>query len=55
MKGQLKSIFREWREGKFKDFHPDRDYVAQFERGKLVQKMAGIFDEVVAKRSLQNL
>jgi len=55
MKKQLKSIFAEWREGKFKDFHPDWDYVAQFERRKLVQKMAGIFDEVVAKRSLQNL
>jgi hypothetical protein len=51
MKKQLKSIFEEWREGKFKDFHPDWDYVSQFERRKLVQRMAAIFDEVVAQRS----
>lgn len=48
MKEQLKSIFREWRDGKFKDFHPDWEYVEQFERRKLVQKMAAIFDEVTA-------
>ena len=51
MKRQLKSIFEEWREGKFKDFHPDWEYVAQFERRKLVQKIAAIFDEVAAQRS----
>jgi hypothetical protein len=51
MKRQLKSIFEKWRQGKFKDFHPDWEYVAQFERRKLVQKMAAIFDEVAAQRS----
>ncbi len=51
MKRQLKPIFQEWREGKFKDFHPDWDYVAQFERRKLVQKIAAVFDEVAAQRS----
>lgn len=54
MKGQLKSIFGEWREGKFKDFHPDWDYVAQFERRKLVQKIAAVFDEVAAQRGHKN-
>lgn len=48
MKEQLKSIFEEWRRGKFKDFHPDWEYVAQFERRKLVQRIAAIFDEVAA-------
>jgi glycosyltransferase involved in cell wall biosynthesis len=51
MKRQLKSIFEEWKQGKFKAFHPDWDYVAQFERKKLVQKIAAVFDEVVAQRS----
>lgn len=51
MKEQLKSIFAEWREAKFKDFHPDLDYVSQFERRKLVQKIASIFDDVVAQRT----
>jgi hypothetical protein len=50
MKRQLKSIFEELREGKPKDFHPDWEYVAQFERRKLVQKIAAIFDEVAAQR-----
>jgi glycosyltransferase involved in cell wall biosynthesis len=50
IKRQLKSIFEEWREGKLKDFHPDWEYVAQFERRKLVQKIAAIFDEVAAQR-----
>jgi len=54
MKRQLKSIFEEWKQGKFKAFHPDWDYVAQFERKKLVQRMAAIFDEVVAQISSEN-
>ncbi|HXZ95170.1 MAG TPA: glycosyltransferase, partial [Dehalococcoidia bacterium] len=53
MKRQLKSIFEEWRQGKFKDFHPDWEYVAQFERRKLVQKIAAIFDEVVHKEATE--
>lgn len=51
MKKQLKSIFAEWREGKFKDFHPDWDYVAQFERRKIVERIAAVFDQVAAQRS----
>jgi glycosyltransferase involved in cell wall biosynthesis len=50
MKRQLKSIFEEWREGKLKDFHPDWEYVAQFERRRLVQKIVAIFDEIAAQR-----
>jgi len=51
MKRQLKSIFEEWRVGKFKDFHPDWDYVAQFERRKIVERIAAVFDQVAAQRS----
>ena len=51
MKEQLRDIFEQWRQGRFKNFHPDWEYVAQFERRKLVQKIAAIFDEVAAQRS----
>jgi glycosyltransferase involved in cell wall biosynthesis len=51
MKEELRDIFEQWRQGKFKDFHPDWEYVARFERRKLVQKIAAIFDEVAAQRS----
>lgn len=47
MREQLKAIFDEWTKGKFKDFHPDREYIAQFERRKLTQKLAELFDEVI--------
>ena len=46
MKKQLREIFKRWRRGEFDDFHPDWDYVAQFERRKLTQQLAQIFDEV---------
>jgi glycosyltransferase involved in cell wall biosynthesis len=46
MKEQLREIFQRWRRGEFNDFHPDWDYVAQFERKKLTEKLAHLFDEV---------
>jgi len=49
MKEQLKNIFEDWKKGKFKDFHPDWEYIAQFERKKLTKKLANIFDEVAAR------
>ena len=49
MKEQLKVIFEEWKKGKFKDFHPDWEYIAQFERRKLTRELARIFDEVSGK------
>jgi len=46
MKRQLKDIFSQWREGKLKDFHPDWEYIAQFERRNLTRKLVTIFDKV---------
>ena len=46
MKQQIKDILNQWKEGKFKDFHPDREYVAQFEGHKLVEKIVAIFNKV---------
>ena len=43
---QLRGIFERWRGGEFDHFHPDWDYVAQFERRKLTEKLAHVFDEV---------
>lgn len=50
MKKQLKAIFGQWREGGFKDFHPDGEYVSQFERRNLTTRLVNIFDEVSAQR-----
>ena len=47
MKKQITDIFNQWKEGKFKDFHPDWGYVAQFERHRLAEKMVAIFNKVV--------
>ncbi len=47
MKQQLKDIFAQWRKGKFKDFHPDWEYIAQFERWNLTKKLVAIFNKVV--------
>ena len=46
MKEQLREIFERWRRREFDDFHPDWDYVAQFERRKLTENLAHLFDEV---------
>jgi glycosyltransferase involved in cell wall biosynthesis len=46
MKEQLREIFERRRRGEFNDFHPDWDYVAQFERRKLTENLAHLFDEV---------
>lgn len=52
MKEQLRDIFEQWRQGKFKDFHPDWEYVAQFERRKLTEKLANVFNGVAGKSAL---
>ncbi len=46
MKEQLGVIFNEWREGKFKNFHPDWEYISQFERRNLVKRLVDVFNEV---------
>ncbi len=46
MKKQLKAIFNEWREGKFKNFQPDWGYISQFERRNLVKRLVDVFNEV---------
>ncbi|MFC1937652.1 hypothetical protein ACFLWY_03745 [Chloroflexota bacterium] len=48
MREQLRDIFNQWKNGKFKEFHPDWEYEAQFERRNLSRKLAAIFDEVAA-------
>lgn len=46
MKGQLKVIFDQRRQGKFKDFHPKWEYISQFDRRNLTKRLATLFDEV---------
>lgn len=48
MKEQLKVIFDQWGKGNFNNFHPDWEYVAQFERRNLTKKLAKIFDFVIS-------
>lgn len=48
MEEQLKMIFQKWRKGEFKDFHPDWEYVAQFERRNLTKRLADVFNEITA-------
>ena len=50
MKQQLSVIFNQWQEGKFKDFYPDWEYVAQFEREVLTERLASVFDQLVSPR-----
>jgi len=42
MKEQLTDIFNRCRQGKFQDFQPDLEYVAQFERRDLVKRIAAV-------------
>lgn len=46
MKDQLRGIFEKHRQGLLKNFQPDWEYISQFERKSLTQRVAGIFDEV---------
>jgi hypothetical protein len=46
MREQLIDIFNRYRQGKFQDFQPDLEYLAQFERRNLVKKIANIFDNL---------
>ncbi len=48
MQAQLRTIFDQWRQGKFKDFKPDQAYVAQLERGVLTRQLVNIFDELTS-------
>lgn len=50
MKEQLSVIFDQWRQGKFKNFQPDWEYVSQFERRNLTTRLVDIFNEVSAQR-----
>ena len=47
MKEQLSVIFKQWREGKFQDFHPDWEYVAQYERRNLTRRLVDIFNGAI--------
>lgn len=49
MKEQLKAIFDQWREGKFKSFHPDWEYVSQFECRNLATRLVDIFNKAIAR------
>lgn len=48
MKNQLKTVFDQWRQGKFKDFQANLEYVSQFERRNLTKKLVDIFNGIVA-------
>ena len=47
MKEQLREIFERHRQGVFKDFQLNPEYISQSERRRLTQKLAGAFDEVI--------
>lgn len=49
MQEQLKAIFDQWREGKFKNFHPDWGYISQFEGRNLTRRVVDIFNEAIAQ------
>lgn len=46
MKEQLREIFERWERGEFRDFRPNWEYVTQFERRKLTQRLANLFNEI---------
>lgn len=46
MKQQLRMIFDEWRRGELKDFRPDTQYITQFERQNITERMVQVFNEV---------
>ncbi len=46
MKQQLTEIIGKWERGEFADFRPNWEYVTQFERRELTQKLAELLDEV---------
>ncbi len=48
MKERLRAIFKEWRDGKFKSFSPDQDYIRQFERKVLASKLANVFESAMS-------
>ncbi len=48
MKEQLRNIFRQWKQGEFRNFHPKWEYVSQFERRNLADRIVAIFNQVVA-------
>ena len=49
LKEQLLDIFDQWRGGKFKGFHPDWEYVAQFERRNLTRRLVDVFNKAILK------
>jgi glycosyltransferase involved in cell wall biosynthesis len=46
MKSQLETIVKRWNDGEFK-LSPDREYITQFERRKLIEKLSRIFDDIL--------
>lgn len=46
MKRQLIEVFDKWRQGGLKDFHPDWTYVNRFERRRITERIAQLFDKV---------
>jgi glycosyltransferase involved in cell wall biosynthesis len=45
LKQQLRDIFDSWRRGELKGFQPDWEYIKQYERKNLTQRLVGIFNE----------
>lgn len=46
MRQQIKVIFDRWRKGEFKSFQPDGEYIEQFERRKLTERIVKVFNEI---------
>jgi len=50
MKAQLRDIFAQYKSGILKDFAPNQDYIAQFERNRLTERMVTIFNSALKER-----
>ncbi len=48
LKQQMQTILDDWRQGAFEGFQPDWDYVAQFARSRLNERIVRIMDQVAA-------
>lgn len=48
MMQELKIIFEDWKRGTLRSFSPDIEYVKQFQREKLTQDIAKVFDQTIS-------
>jgi len=52
LRKQLRDIFDSWRKGELKDFQPNSEYIKQYERKNLAQRIVSIFNEATERTTL---